>query len=211
MSATTELNIRANLNPIHHTIQSAPNSGLHTAMKEFVEYVAAYNPPDLGSNFSGGVVPKNVLSMQTTVRDSLNVPHKLTISFGKIRTNQWAVETKLSEYVDEELGATMSNSVVPGRITSGWLTFDGSGKLCNIAPTLSAPMCIVWKDGADALPITINWGAVNGVGVGGNPAEAGITQTYIDDATSDLTIHPALPGETRWELVIVGADGADHA
>jgi hypothetical protein len=180
MSATTMINLKMNLDALHPEMTATMEASEHSP--------SGYDPTDPTKNFASGAVTENVISMTTSVIDSLGVTHIVMISFGKVDINKWAAEVYLKQNADNTYDVDLRSDQASGQLALGFMRFDGSGQLASVDNALFAPMIAAWNNGADNSFFTINWGSIGGLGRDGVPAESGVTQINIDHAAANLPL-----------------------
>ncbi len=103
----------------------------------------------LSMNLDASAAVNGSFSTPVAVFDSLGTSHVLTFTFTKSAANTWDYQITVPA---EDVGATGNPAVV----SSGSLTFDGSGKLTTPAADVAGIAVSNLADGADPMSLTWN-------------------------------------------------------
>jgi flagellar hook protein FlgE len=142
-----------------------------------------YDPASLTlSMTAGGITPHYTATVN--VVDDTGVTRNLNVYFLKTGVNSWAIEIAANPTSD----ITSAPGAVPGQVASGTATFNSSGTLVSISPSLSNPVAVAWNNNPTANNVSFNWPA--------NGTFPGITQNtaaFSSSLTSALNYDPSDP------------------
>ena len=134
-----------------------------------------YDPTGaVGQNLASGDITAQ-FSRNVRIYDSLGSGHDMRFSFIKIAQNSWAVEIHAIPEGD------VSTTLVNGQIATGTINFNGDGSLRSVSASLSAPISIVWTNGAVASTVALD------LGTAGQPfGTVGATTIGLTDGLSQF-------------------------
>ena len=149
------------------------NSAAFTGAQSTGSLGPSYDPLNPDTNIAGGNVTPE-FPINVPIFDSLGAGHDIQVAFLPTGVNTFAVEV-FALNPDE-----VSDSFPNGQLASGSITFNGDGSLASVDASLSAPIEIIWTNGAEPSSITLDLGTAGPVGTGDTD---GLSQF---DATNEL-------------------------
>lgn len=135
--------------------------------------VNTYDKTDPTKNMASGAVNAD-FSRSVRVFDAQGEGHDIFLSFLKVGTNEWAVET----FAADPAEVNVTSPAVNGQLATGTIDFNGDGTLNSISTSLSDNLVIDWANGASDSEIAIDWGTAGPVGVGLNDGLGQIAGGY---------------------------------
>jgi flagellar hook protein FlgE len=154
------------------------------------------NPPKptanvaLTLNLDSGAAVGGSFSTSVAVYDSLGASHILTYNFTKTAANNWSYNITIP-------AADVGGTGAPVTVTTGTLTFNGSGQLTAPAANVAGITVNGLSDGANNLTFSWNLFDSTGAGVVTQVAGPSATSTTTQDGYSSGTL----------ESYIIGSDG----
>jgi flagellar hook protein FlgE len=127
-----------------------------------------------GSNMASGDVEAQ-FSRTIQIFDALGEEHNVRFDVIKTDENTWAAEIYAVPADD------VNTTLVDGQIATGTIEFNGDGTLRSVSNTLTAPVNIIWTNGAVPSTVSFDWGTA------GNPiGSTGIGQIGATDGLSQF-------------------------
>lgn len=123
--------------------------------KDGVALDAAYKPGDADFGLVSGNIDGTWVQ-STTLYDSQGNPHDFKIAFAKVANNRWAVE--IYTKADEDGLFDVLTDAANGIVRTGYINFDGDGKVSSIEGGIEGAIDIRWTNGADPSSVVFNWG-----------------------------------------------------
>ena len=169
--------------------------------KDGVAFDEAYKPGNEEFGLVSGNI-KGTWEQAVALYDSQGNPHDFKIAFAKVGNNKWAVEIYTPADPNGEYDIEIDNK--NGVLATGYINFDGQGRVLSIEGAVNGAIPIRWKNGANPSSVTFNWGDPGNADVA--LTNGGVRQTRGENSVSFIDQDGYKPGKFIG-LVVDGASG----